>query len=338
MSWQVKPGRTVVLVMFDAGQCGEKYYRPWIRPPVLSTDLVKKLVNGALLGRDAKVGKDGEPTKPIDGDVVCLSDAGRGTDVLLSPFKGARGGFNTDLDVKTITVGVDQAALTERKKKIKADTKQTQSFSLVTGERIDKLIPERNFTKYPGTSRGEMIAWVGLTPVADIWQTTLAIKKEIYGTQKMFGDVAGEEDAQPGPKVQRLDTDMEPVFYFFLPETFYTDFLKTYSAAGVIDLTAGHGEVAKACLNLHIPYLGICYNDTHAIMLRARLTEWVKTSMVTPGTPNYNPELKGEDKPRPSLPKAPPAKKPKKSEPKPEEEKQEQEEDPDSESNDGDDK
>ena len=132
-------------------------------------------MNGALLGRGAKVGKDGDPQKPLQGDVVCLCDAGRGSDHLLTPFKGIRGGMNTDLDLKTITLAIDEGALKERKKKVRADTKQTQTLTLVSGERLENFLPERPFSQYPGTSRGEIIAWVGMTPVADIWQTTVAI-------------------------------------------------------------------------------------------------------------------------------------------------------------------
>ena len=53
------------------------------------------------------------------------------------------------------------------------------------------------------------------------------------------------------------DTDVEPVFYHFLPKVVYDNALNSWSAAGVLDLTAGQGELAEASLERRLPYVGI---------------------------------------------------------------------------------
>lgn len=71
----------------------------------------------------------------------------------------------------------------------------------------------------------------------------------------------------------------------------------------VLDLTAGHGEVAKACLINRIPYLGICMTEQHQISLKTRLTNWLKQQMVSETSKFYNPmwlEAAGLKKPKPN--------------------------------------
>ena len=43
------------------------------------------------------------------------------------------------------------------------------------------------------------------------------------------------------------DDDMEPAFFYSMPETFYTELLTAFDIVGVIDCCVGEGSCALAC-------------------------------------------------------------------------------------------
>lgn len=276
-----RSGKTVVMILFDANTFAERATRPQYRAAAVSTDLVKKLVGGAVSGRGGKI-KDGEVERLAPGDVVCLLDGGRGMAALTAAFKGK--GANWELEAKDVVVALDESSLRDYRKKFKGDMRQNQNMLLIAEEPVDKLVPERAFNKFKGTCRGHNIGWVGMPAASDVWMASVDEKKAIYGEHKILGD--GDFAGDKGDS--RKPGDQEPVFYNFLPESFFAELFKCYSVAAVLDLDTGPAEAAKACLNLHIPYLGICFNENHAMMARARLTDYIKTSMTTAGHPLFD--------------------------------------------------
>ena len=145
------------------------------------------------------------------------------------------------------------------------------------------MAPTRNHSAYPGSNRGDLIAFVHLTPPADLWMATVQEKRQIY-KNKVIG--TGEVD-KSNP---RNDEDMEPVFYSFLPEAFYSSMLESFSISAVIDMTAGPGELAKSCVLKRIPYYGVVLSEEHGSNLRRRLTEWLQRRMATEGNTFYTAE------------------------------------------------
>lgn len=99
---------------------------------------------------------------------------------------------------------------------------------LISPEPLEKMIPDRPRLKYPGTTRGNCVAWISLMPSAEQWSLTLEEKLAVYGHRSIGNDAgAAEDDA-------RKPADVEPVFYNFMPRLFYQDILSCYSVAAWI--------------------------------------------------------------------------------------------------------
>lgn len=136
----------------------------------------------------------------------------------------------------------------------------------------------------------------------------------MYGAKMMGG-----ADPDDGKEEERSDDTFEPAFYHHLPEALYSDTLGAYEIRGVLDLTAGCGDLARACLLRRVPYLGLGMTDQHCSLLKAQLVEFVKMQMRSEGSTFYSPEwaaaasseAKGDDKddkkrPLPADPKGKP--------------------------------
>lgn len=92
--------------------------------------------------------------------------------------------------------------------------------------------------------------------------------QEILGNN-IFGPVKdddGEDDG--GDDEARKDSDVEPVFYHFLPKVVYDNMVGSWSVAAVLDCTPGQGEFAKACMERRIAYVGVCLSESHAVRLK----------------------------------------------------------------------
>ena len=81
---------------------------------------------------------------------------------------------------------------------------------------------------------------------------------------------------------------MEPTFYYFMPELFFQNLYVTLSGVGVIDLSAGPGEAAKAALVMKRPYLGLCLTEEHVTLLYRHLVNWALSEMGSEGSPLYS--------------------------------------------------
>ena len=70
----------------------------------------------------------------------------------------------------------------------------------------------------------------------------------------------------------------------------WLDFVNSYCCAACLDLCAGPGELAKACLLAKKSYVGVCLTALHCDLLKHHLIEWMMQSMATEGTPFYKSE------------------------------------------------
>ena len=153
-----------------------------------------------------------------------------------------------------MVVAISEEAVRQRNRRTLGEIHQIQTLHILTnsGTPLDKCIPEKTRSLYPGTSRGTVIAWVGLTPVGELWTASGSAKKEIYGPDKIIGALP------PGTPERDLNA-REPVFFNGLPESFWDDFAKTYSVRAFLDCTPGAGDTARAAINQRIPYWGVCF-------------------------------------------------------------------------------
>ena len=81
---------------------------------------------------------------------------------------------------------------------------------------------------------------------------------------------------------------MEPVFHGGLPALLWKNVLQAYGAKGVIDLSAGEGEVCKAAMQLRKPCLALCMSDVHVRLLFDHLVTWMLANMLEQGSIYYN--------------------------------------------------
>ena len=64
--------------------------------------------------------------------------------------------------------------------------------------------------------------------------------------------------------------------------------MQAYGAKGVIDLSAGEGEVCKAAMQLRKPCLALCMSDVHVRLLFDNLVTWMLANMLDQGSIYYN--------------------------------------------------
>ena len=79
-----------MLIYFDANMWAECAARPMYRSPPLEPGIVDKMLEGIFLARGAKpCGSNKFTDLPVEGDLICLNDAGKSTENLLAFFRQA---------------------------------------------------------------------------------------------------------------------------------------------------------------------------------------------------------------------------------------------------------
>jgi hypothetical protein len=223
---------------------------------------------------------------PPPGDIVIINDGGQKhlyKDLLLPFSEKVNKSVAVPGFLKNVTMMVSEESITARKVRKRGEPKQVHNLLHVTPKNMTDCVPDMPHKHYPGTSRGEAIAWVNLTPLHDVWELKVEQKRGLYGA-KMIATGAVDRD----PRSARPPESLEPAFYSFLPEVLYQDLLHTYCTAGVLDLTTGPGEAAKACLGFRKPYCGIVMTDQHADLVFKHLVAWVQKCMAQEGHTLYN--------------------------------------------------
>ena len=77
------------------------------------------------------------------------------------------------------------------------------------------------------------------------WQATVKAKRDIYGKRNRIA-VGGK--TTEGKLERRNDGDIEPVFWWTMPEAFYEELIHRFFVKHVIDLTPGGGCFAEGCI------------------------------------------------------------------------------------------
>lgn len=110
--------------------------------------------------------------------------------------------------------------------------------------------------------------------------------------EKLYGDrlIGSADSCDKDARNERRDDSVEPTFYNFLPQSFYSSCMQAMAAATVIDLASGPGEAAKAAMALRLPYLGLCLSEKHVLELHKHLTSWTLDCMAREGHQLYNPK------------------------------------------------
>jgi hypothetical protein len=209
----------------------------------------------------------------------------------------------------------DQKSLMSRRRATKTCTSlhQVELMNVFTHGALD--LPRRKRCVYNAMSHSneaDIIGPVVFEPWKTSWTLPFALKKELFGQNRR--EVGGQTDAEqagenvdeadddeamndvpddtlpgvaemsvsPGrdSKLARTDTNVEVVFLHSWPEAFYTEIVHSFCLKGVVDMTAGAGAAALACIKGKRQYLGCCLTDVHVRLLEQQLLVKVFNEML----------------------------------------------------------
>ena len=154
---------------------------------------------------------------------------------------------------------------------------------------------------FKGSTLGDFVGPVALPGVEETWQETFKSKKALLGAARIpvGGATFKDPDAHPGDQDvkkqingwKRNDHDLEPVFYHGhgpkLWEEILHNICKTEKIHGIVDLTAGDGELAMVAIRLRLPYLGFTLSDIHNDKLTRSLRSRVWKEFQREGSELY---------------------------------------------------
>jgi len=276
-------GKHCVLIMYDIELQAESLYHPSIRKPPFNEEAFKTMMQGVMQGRGGHDNVKGKFTRPVPGDVIMLTNGGRGT-IFTAPFLDAPGKSSaavSTVHTKKVSVLLSEESVRARATIAQGDIKQVQTMFFVTSRSLKDVVPERRHPHFDGTNRGDAIGFVNRMPGS--WNSDFKQKRAIYGYRLVACGAVDQEHS-----INRPDNGMEPVFFTCWPAYFYENMFQVMSAHAVVDCTAGPGEAAKAALTLRLPYIGICLTEMHVETLTQHLVEWLLQAFKTVGHRLYN--------------------------------------------------
>ena len=281
-SFLLKQVRGTILVIYDSKQAGESLHNPLNNMVRFRTQHCKKLVGAVLAARNEK----GTDFTEIDPDLTfALFDGGRAglEQGLLSAFTSSD---NTPLEKskKTLNLVYSEASLNSRRLQIRGyiTLNQIERVHMVNSPASPCLkLAKRENKVFHGTTAGDVLYPVDYPAVADAWHTTLAIKKQVYGPNRLpatgyDSDHKLLKDVEEvGSKVKRTDFSKEPVTFFACSEEVFSELMHRTNAAAVIHLTPTDHACAVAALNAKKPYLAVTMTADHSKILLRRIAQWI---------------------------------------------------------------
>ena len=139
---------------------------------------------------------------------------------------------------------------------------------------------------YVGTTSGNAIMGVG-SPDGE-WKMTVAQKRTLFGPEARTVDF--DPDSHKAKLVARDDSDIEPVHFWGMTHLLYEEIIHRLQAKAIIDLTATD-VFAMTCIEVGIPYLGLCLTSQHVDALKRRLSASVFEKFTIEGNPLYKAKL-----------------------------------------------
>jgi hypothetical protein len=284
--------RNVFMILLSSDNLAELAGRaPHRRPPIEFGDL-KKLVHGALLGRGGTRETEENPVSMIPGDVVALHDGGRSPvqAMFVDLWRPTHKVLGTvvkhsavEVKLKKVTLVLNEESVRQLKWRVRGANAYTLVHSVTLGseqELVPDMCPEKQRSYYKGYNVSDAMGFLNLEPYSKVWQAEVQKKRDIYGPQRMLTPKDDSKDTETPKK-----DDLQPVFFHQLPVDYYLELIHSFNVVGMLDLAAGGGHAAQACLTKRIPYLGFGLTETHVVELEKFLHNWVRDMMGTEGHP-----------------------------------------------------
>ncbi len=126
------------------------------------------------------------------------------------------------------------------------------------------------------------------TDTATEWHLTVQEKRQLLGDSRKDG--GGPAPKGTDPKDRKRLTDTEPVALHGNSVDFFRELLHSFWAASATDYTPLNENFALAAVRANVPYVAVCNNDYHALMLKQRLEDRVYAAFLDQSCPElYEP-------------------------------------------------
>jgi hypothetical protein len=277
-----------ILWVYDTKACGEAKSRAHARLPPVRDDHLHKLIGGAIRTRGTP-----DSTAALNPrDLYLILDGGRSD--IEKPFNQCfLGDDGKVLGRSRRTIFLTYSEDGPHRRRMRGFTAINQVERLLATSLKTLQLQERPRLHFKGTNRGNYIG--DLVVDRDITEFKLPRidKKAVYGPHNTLnvnpGGPAGllEVDDCNADGDPEEDTDIVPVFYHTMPNSFYQELIHSFCGKGVVHLTCGNGEFALACIEQRVPYVGMCFTEAHVQTLSEYLTNRVFEAMQHEGHPLY---------------------------------------------------
>ena len=105
------------------------------------------------------------------------------------------------------------------------------------------------------------------------------------------GKIIGASTPVPPSKVFDADLGCPLCWQEAKSKEFWSAVLEATNADYVVDLGAGSGITARACLGLGVPWVGLCWNLVHAHWLDNVVDRWALEEIVRKESPLHEQDL-----------------------------------------------
>lgn len=297
-----------LLVCYDQKSAGEPITNPHVRYPPLRTERLRRAVNLTL----ESLAVDYMPANVT----MAIFDAGAlgNKGAILNCFQ--LGETKLPTSQRQVFVAWSEEEMQSRLAKFRAQKQlqQLESIHVVSGPGAQQ--PRRNRLHWQGcTTAGNVLSNAPLCNLNSGWCLTFKQKKDLYDTMRM--PVGGASDGGQVP--ERNENAVEPTSWHMTSKPVWTELLRSETSATAVLDWCPMDVLPWTCIELGIPYVGICFSKTHVELLYERLGQLMFQKMREEGK-FYRADLANLLK-QLSVDKAPPKPKPgPKPTPKPKEE------------------
>ncbi|CAK9054669.1 Modification methylase NlaIV (M.NlaIV) (Cytosine-specific methyltransferase NlaIV) [Durusdinium trenchii] len=224
--------------------------------------------------------------------------------------ESARKDASPDAEEKEVIVAFDDESMRLRKK-LSRGCYSLRSTLLFYSKSplIPDVVPEKQYDSYGSWNTSDMVGFVKALGPSSLWHASredkVAILSDARAVTPTDAATAKNEAADDGSVMSS-----QSVFSCqTLPTDLYREVLKAHSCKGVIDLSAGQGQLARAAICDRLPYWGLCLTEAHCKQLEVQLTKFVFDEMRREGSTHYRPECCSggdDDQQKPPAPKPKP--------------------------------
>lgn len=171
-------GQSCIMTFLDMDCLGESQgpgAQPLLRKKYnVDPVLLRKLIQGSMLGRGSQKRDNGEATRVVDGDVIVIHDGfghpgGQKEAKSMFRLTTARKESELDAETKEMIVIYEDASIRTRKQRVRGPYGCFTSLTLASSVPLSQCLPEKAFEFHPGHSTSNVFQGVKALAPADMW-------------------------------------------------------------------------------------------------------------------------------------------------------------------------